>query len=140
MKYFDFSWMIGRTIREVRLNGPTQWLFSFEPGIGIGVECPWRLLQDGHVTISSEDHLQQYGLPAPLDAVATASGLLGPCPVSHVEVRDGTADLILEFGGSLRLEVLPISSGYESWSVSTPSGFQVIAQGGGQLSGWQAGA
>ena len=140
MESFDFSWMVGRTIGEVRLNEPTQWAFSFEPGIGIGAECPWRLLRDGCVAISSEDHLQQYGLPAPLDAAAVAADTLAHHPVTAVEVRDGTADLVLQFTGGLRLEFIPISSGYESWGVTTPSGFQVIAQGGGQLSGWRAGA
>ena len=137
---FDFSWMVGRTICSVVLNEPTQWSFSFGPGVGIGAECPWRLLKDGYVTISSEDHLQQYGLPAPLDAAAVASDTLGSLPVLRVEVKEGTADLLLEFAGGLRLEFIPISSGYESWGVTTPSGFQVIAQGGGQLSGWRAGA
>jgi len=98
------------------------------------------LLQAGRVAISSEDHLQQYGLPAPLDAAAVASALLESRPITHVQVRDGTADLFLDFSGGIRLEIIPISSGYESWGVTTPSGFEVIAQGGGQLSGWQAGA
>jgi Family of unknown function (DUF6188) len=140
MESFDFSWMVGRTIGLVRLNEPTQWSFSFEPNIGIGAECPWRLLQDGSVAISSEDHLQQYGLPAPLDAAAVATSLLASQTVARVEVREGTADLILEFGDSFRLEIIPISSGYESWGVTTPSGFYVFAQGGGQLSGCRAGA
>jgi hypothetical protein len=139
MPSFDLSWMVGRTIQEIRLNEPTQWAFLFEAGIGIGAECPWRLLQDGRVAISSEDHLQQYGLPARLDAAEEAYQLLGARPVTSVEVREGTADLILGFGDNLRLEFLPISSGYESWVVTTPSGFQIIAQGGGQLAGWQAG-
>ena len=140
MESFDFSWMVGRTIGQVRFNEPSQWAFSFEPSIGIGAECPWRLLQGGSVAISSEDHLQQYGLPAPLDAAAVATNLLAPHPVTHVDVRDGTADLIIEFGDALRLEIIPMSSGYESWGVTTPSGFYVFAQGGGQLSGYRAGA
>lgn len=133
----DFSWMVGRLISSVQLNGPTQWSFSFEPGVAIGAECPWRLLQGGHVAISSEDHLQQYGLPAPLDAAAVAASLLSAHSVTLVEVKEGTADLLLEFAGGLRLEFIPMSSGYESWIVTTPSGFQVIAQGGGQLCGCQ---
>jgi hypothetical protein len=92
------------------------------------------------VAISSEDHLQQYGLPAPIDAAAVAADILASRAIAHVEVKDGTADLVLEFADGLRLEFLPISSGYESWGVTTPSGFQVVAQGGGQLSGWRAGA
>lgn len=140
MESFDFLWMVGRTIGEVRLNEPTQWVFSFEPGIRIGAECPWRLLQDGRVAISSEDHLQQYGLPAPIDAAAAATGSLTSHMVTGVEVRDGTADLVLQFTGGLRLEFIPISSGYESWGVTTPSGLQVIARGGEQLSCLRAGA
>jgi hypothetical protein len=140
MSNFDFSWMVGRTINNVALNEPTQWSFSFEPRVGIGAECPWRLLRDGRVVISSEDHLQQYGLPTPLDAAAVASDALAGASVLRVEVREGAADLLLDLSGGLRLEFIPISSGYESWSVTTPSGFQVIAQGGGQLSEWSTGA
>lgn len=137
---FDFSWMIGRTIIGVSLNEPTQWSFSFGLGVGIGAECPWRLLKDGRMAISSEDHLQQYGLPAPIDAAAVATDTLASRAIVQVEVKDGTADLVLEFADGIRLEFLSISSGYESWGVTTPSGFQVVAQGGGQLSGWRAGA
>ena len=84
--------------------------------------------------------MQQYGLPSPLDAAAITTDLLQSHPVTRATVHDGTADLVLELGDTLRLEIIPISSGYESWIVCTPSGFQVVAQGGGQLSGWSAGA
>jgi hypothetical protein len=140
MDTFDFSWMVGRTITEVRLNEPSLWTFFFAHGVGIGAECPWRLLQDGRVAISSEDHLQQYGLPAPLDAAAVAAELLATRPVSSVEVRDGTLDLLLEFVGGFRLEFIPVSSGYESWDVISPTGSRAIAQGGGQLVSLRAGA
>ena len=132
--------MIGRTVGRVQLNEPTQWSFSFGPGVAIGVECPWRLLRDGAVSISSQDHLQRYGLPAPLDAAGVATSLLSGHAVTSVAVRQGSADLVLSFGGGLRLEIIPFSSGYESWGVTTPSGFYVVAQGGGQLSGTPAGA
>ena len=134
---FDFSWMVGRAIQSVKLDEATQWSFCFESNVGIGAECPWRLIKNGQVTISSEDHRQQYGLPASLDAAAVATDLLGSCSVLRVEVKEGTLDLLLDFQGGLRLEFIPISSGYESWGITTPSGFKIIAQGGGQLSGWQ---
>ena len=134
---FDFSWIVDRPIVAVRLNEPSQWVFEFEPSIGIGAECPWRILKNGSIQISSEDHLQQYGLPAPLDAAAVATNLLNSHTVTHVEILDGTTDLIIKFTDGLQLEIIPFSIGYESWSISTPSGFQIVAQGGGQLSGWQ---
>ena len=138
MDSFDLSWMVGRTIKSVVLNEPTEWAFSFEPGVGVGVECPWRLLKDGSIAVSSEDHLQQYGLPAPINAGATALSLVAKQRVTGAEVRSGTADLILKFENGMALEVIPFSSGYESWGVTTPSGFYIFAQGGGQLSGCRA--
>ena len=140
MQSFDFSWMVGGKIEEVRFNEPTQWVFAFDRQAGIGAECPWRLLKDGRALISSEDHQQRYGLPAPLDSAAEAQLALRAQTVTDVEIRDGTADLILQFTGGLRLEVIPISSGYESWGVTSPAGLRVIAQGGGQLCGFAAGA
>jgi hypothetical protein len=133
MGSFDISSMVGRFITSVQLIQPSHWSFTVEPSLGIGVECPWRILNDGRIAISSEDHSQQYGLPSPLNAAAIATNLLASSQITHIEVREGAADLIIEFGGSLRLEVIPFSSGYESWNIFGPSGFHVIAQGGGQL-------
>ena len=133
---YDSSWMLGRPIVDVDIADSYQWRFFFERGLSIGIECPWRLLKDGCMAISSEDHLQQYGLPAPIDAVAVAKDLLAPHLITRVEIRDGTADLLIELTGDLRLEAIPFSRGYESWNVFGPSGFQVVAQGGGHLCVW----
>ena len=89
------------------------------------------------MAVSSEDHAQKYGLPLPIDAAAVASELLASKAIVRVEVKQGTADLLLDFADGLRLEIIPFSSGYESWGATTPSGFQLVAQGGGQLSGWR---
>lgn len=75
MDPFDFSWMVGRHV-EVSFLEPAAWLVSFGDAHGIVVECPWRLIHDGPIAVSSEDHRQQYGLPAPVDAAERASSLL----------------------------------------------------------------
>jgi hypothetical protein len=133
---FDLNWIIGRSIVAVRLNEPSQWLFELEPKINIGAECPWRILKNGQIQISSEDHLQKYGLPTPLDAGTFATELLGSHTITNIEIRNSTADLLIKFTDELQLEIIPFSSWYESWGISTPSGFRIVAQGGGQLSGW----
>jgi hypothetical protein len=132
MTSFDFSWMVGRPVRVSFLD-PAIWYFTLGDSLSIGAECPWRLLHAGTIVVSSEDHLQQFGLPAPIDAAEHVSSLLAGLVVQRVEVREGTADLFIEFGGEYRLEIIPFSSGYESWQVSTPSGKSVIAQGGGNI-------
>ena len=135
MTSFDFSWMVGRHVRVSFLD-PAIWYFTLDDSLSIGVECPWRLLHAGTIAVSNEDHLQQFGLPVPIDAVERANALLAGLLIQRVELREGTADLFIDFGGDYRLEIIPFSSGYESWQVSTPSGKSVVAQGGGNIYEW----
>ncbi len=138
MDSFDFSCMVGRVITGVQHIEASQWSFTVEPSLGVGVECPWRILDADRIAISSEDHSQQYGLTARLDAASIATNLLASRPITRIEVRERTADLLLDFEGHFRLEVIPFSTGYESWNIFGPSGFHVVAQGSGQLCIWSA--
>jgi len=132
---FDFSWMVGRN-GTVTFSEPSFWSFDFGDSLGIRAECPWRLLERGSITVSGLDHGHQYGLPAPIDAATRATSLLAGLAVRRVQIGKGTADVIIDFEGDLRLEITPFSSGYESWQASVPGGKSVVAQGGGQLSVW----
>jgi hypothetical protein len=132
---FDFSWLVGRRV-IVSLAEPATWVFGLGESCAICAWCPWRLLQRGRIEVSNEDHGQRYGRQNDIDAAALASSLLQGAGVTRVEVREGTADLILHFEDGRRLELLPFSSGYESWSVSGPAGTRVVAQGGGALCTW----
>lgn len=137
LSLFDFSWMIGRHITSVSLTPPCWWTFAFDQGGSIGVPCPWRLLEQGSIRVSSDDHEQQFGLPQRIDSGAVAASVLARSAVTNVEIREGTADLLLRFENDIQLEIIPFSSGYESWSVASPSGGNVFAQGGGQISGYE---
>jgi Family of unknown function (DUF6188) len=128
----DLSWMTGCSV-SVSFAEPISWFFTLGDRCAISAECPWRLIHRGQIAVSSDDHKQQFGLPAPIDAASKATTLLAGAAITLVEVRQGTADLVLTFGNELRLEILPFSSGYESWQVSTPEGRSVIACGGGKL-------
>jgi hypothetical protein len=136
MNPFDFSWMVGRHV-GISYSKPSTWSFVFGDSLNIRVECPWRLLVHGGIAISSDDDQQQFGLPAPINVAEHASSLIVGTAVQRVEIRKGTADLLIDFDSNRRLEIIPFSSGYESWQVSTLSGKMIVAQGGGQLSVWQ---
>ena len=56
--------------------------------------------------------------------------------VAAAEVRDETRDLVIRFASGTRLELVPLSSGYESWQLGGPGGSLVVAQGSGQLAIW----
>ena len=135
MNPFDFSWMVGRYV-EVSFSEPSMWFFAVGDSLGISVECPWRLFHHDGIAVSGDDHRQLFGLTAPIDAAAHVTSLLAGVAIRRVEIRETTADLLIDFDGDRRLEIIPFSSGYESWQVSSPGGKRIVAQGGGQLSAW----
>ena len=123
----DFTWMHGRGVLEVSFLEPSGWDFVVGPKLCIRAECPWRIIRDGRIALASVDHHQRFGLSAPIDAAAAATVLLA------VRLRGGTADLLIEFSGDVGLEIIPFSSGYESWQWTDPTGHAFFVQGGGNI-------
>ena len=139
-KDIDLSWTVGRVITKVSFHEPTLWCFSFGSKVCISAECLWRIVERGRVVLCSTDHRQQFGLPAPIDAAAKATALLSEKSVTAVQVREASADILVECDGDRRLEIIPDSSGYESWQLQDPFGTSYVAQGGGQICKWKSNA
>ena len=133
---YDVSWMLGRGFGEITYLDACSWSFRFADGGEIRADCAWRVVIAGHIALTSEDHGQQYGLPSPVDAEAQCRSMIVGRKIQSAEVRDDTRDIAIVFESGERLEILPISSGYESWQVTAPDGTQTIAQGGGNLLTW----
>lgn len=136
-KEVDLSWMVGRVVTEVSFNEPAVWWFSFGLDVSIAVECLWRIVEHGRVGLTSDDHGHKFGLPAPIDAVPRSMDALLGRRVTAVQLREFTADLVIDFTDDLRLEFIPTSSGYEAWLVRDPSGTLFIAVGGGEVRRWK---
>jgi len=134
--FIDLSWLIGRTAESITFDKPSFWVFKFGPDALISVECLWRIIQQSRVVLTSEDHGQRFGLPAPVDAKAECIALLNGQAVTAASLKVVTADLVITFSSDLRLEIIPTSSGYESWQMRDPTGANYVAQGGGQISKW----
>lgn len=126
----DLSWMAGRTITDVSFEEPVHWTFSFGKRGHIGVECPWRILKQGYTTLSSSDAT---------DPSVEATKLLSAVKIDAAQLRVGTSDILIDFSGDLRLEILPISSVYEGWKMVDPFGTEFFAQGGRQICIWEGG-
>jgi hypothetical protein len=97
------------------------------------VECVWRAVSDGRIVLGSQDHGQQFGLPAPVDAVSRISGLLKEKTVDSLHIDDLTSDLTIQFTGAVRIDIFNNSSGYEGWNYHDRNGLELIATGGGRL-------
>jgi|ERR671918_467730 hypothetical protein len=120
---------MGRPVLAYSSTTPGNCTFQFGPA-SLAVDCLWRVIADGRIRLTSRDHGQQFGLPAPVDACADALTLLQGRLVINVRLVEGSADLVLEFEGGRRLEILTDSSGYEPWNLHAP-GVHLVAPGGG---------
>lgn len=135
-KDVDLSWMIGCLITNVTFHEPSRWTFSLGKDRSLSVECLWRLVTAQGTAVTSEDHNQRFGLPAPVDAASECLTLLATSLISSVCLDEMTADLALILGGDLRLEIVTTSSAYENWQLHDPNGANYVAGGKGKISTW----
>jgi hypothetical protein len=106
------------------------WFFGFAAGVSLATESPWRLIDDGRIAVSSEDHGHQFGLPAPVDA---ASEVLSCADGRTIEAASISSfgDLIIQFSGRVQLQLLQLSRGYESWRLSAHGSESICLGEGG---------
>jgi len=81
----------------------------------------WRLIKDGKARLSSFDHAQKYGLPAPINAVRELAKELHDKLVLKACLDCQTGDLLFDFSGRIHLQVLNFT-GYEVWEMSFREG------------------
>jgi hypothetical protein len=75
----------------------------------------WRVVGSGApMRLSNFDHLQQYGLLAPIDAIQELQELLRGRLLSKASLEERTGDVVLDFDGDVSLQLLNVS-GYEVW-------------------------
>ena len=112
-------------------------MFVFGEDESVTAGGPWRLIAEGRIVLSDGDDGEQFGLPAPVDALTEARKVLDDKTVATVTAAEVTGDLEITFDGGVVLQLLSTSSGYEAWNatVATPAGgtVTVVAVGGGGL-------
>ena len=118
----DVSWIIGRVIADVSFDNSFLWRFSLGTHESLAVECLWRILRAGRIVLTSQDHGHSFGLPAPVDAARNAMKALLEVRVTNAQICEPTADFRITLGSELSLEIIPDSSGYESWQLYAPAG------------------
>lgn len=127
----DFKLFIGASLRAVEKKD-YSWFFTFGDWLVIATESLWRVVTPEGITVTSEDHQQKFGLPAPVDAAERVLSRLASFPVQSVSVEPKTGDLFVSFDEGLYLQFLQESSGYESWRATTKQG-DSICTGGGKI-------
>jgi hypothetical protein len=132
----SFDWLSQHSFQSL-IHREHDWVIVFDAECSLTVWCLWRFIENGRIRITSEDHNQQFGLPAPVDACAHMTTRLANHAIVEVNLREETLDMHLNFDDGCVLEIIPDSSGYEAWSLQR-QGQQWIAQGGGNLMEFKA--
>ena len=81
----------------------------------------WRVTKGGRASVSSFDHEQQHGLPAPINAIAQLQALLQNRTVTDATWDSESGDLLFEFSDTIKVRVLNFT-GYEVWEIRFPDG------------------
>jgi hypothetical protein len=81
----------------------------------------WRVVRDEKERIGSFDHRQNYGRPAPLDAIAELHRELQGKTVTEAQLGKETGDLLFQFTENIKPPIFA-STGYEVWEISFPDG------------------
>ena len=130
MDIFSFEWLMGDRISSAEYNESSRsWTVAFESGTSLHIECLWRLIEEGDICSTSEDHGHLFGLSTPFDGVAALKEMK-QYKIDSVEIVAGTGDLIIKFNELFVWQILPTSAGYEGWSINHPSFGTVFTQGG----------
>lgn len=126
--------LLGRSLASVHHDAETdEWLFDFGGSYVLQVSAPWRLVTASVIAVEHDDHGGQSGRSEAVDAARSVRAVVDDRAVVKATVAGGTADLTIDFGDGIRLEVFNDSAGYEGWILNAPDGQWLVAQGGGRL-------
>jgi hypothetical protein len=100
--------------------GTASIAISFSDGSRLRADY-WRVVKEEKARLSSFDHRQKYGLPAPIDAIAEFVSLLDARRVKNARWDSRTGDLIFDFEPDLELHVFNFT-GFEVWEIQFPNG------------------
>lgn len=119
---------IGAHLRFERRD--CDWLFEFDCGLRLNVGTNWRIRNAVGILLTNSDDGQQFGLPAPIDAEATANKLLAGATVESISDESSTGDLVIHLSDGKIIDVITDSSGYESWLAYIEGQPSVIGRNG----------
>jgi hypothetical protein len=99
------------------------------------ISAPWRLISEGRIYVGHDDDGHRFDLPEPIIAADRLYGSVQSQVVADAWAGETTADLSIDFGDGIRLEVFNNSCGYEGWILNARDGRRrLVGQGGGKLS------
>ncbi|WP_444921923.1 hypothetical protein ACJJID_06150 [Microbulbifer sp. CnH-101-G] len=119
--------IVGSRIESAKFDKPSKsWLIHFANGDSLNIECMWRLIEDGCICSTSDDHDQMFGRDKPFNGEA-ALNEMAEHEILSAQCNDLVGDISIKLGEYFVLEVVAISAGYESWQYKQKGGNSFVA-------------
>ena len=125
----DFKYFIGQKVTEVNTEKNLPLGMTFDTA-GLIIECPWRVQVSNEVVIGYTDCIQASDR---YSHKSVESILLGK-RILNILHFVGISDLVVEFEGSIYLELFHDSNYFEGWQLSGENGFYLFTLPGGTYS------
>jgi hypothetical protein len=122
--------LYGRRFERIERFEPPGcgWWFHFDGQTVLTIEAGWRLVSDTAIKVSNEDDGHVFGRETAVDAAVEVTSLLGGKSVSDILIGPVSSDLTVDFGPTLRLQVINLSSGYEAWNLAGQDGLLLVGR------------
>ncbi len=121
----DFSRFLGQVVKDVEIDNSTPSLkFNFGT---LHVECFWR--------VRNREYMR-YGKLDQQALVRLRQDLVGRT-ITRLIHTDFPSDLQVEFDGELYLDAICSSAETESWLLTRPDGFFLVAGSSGRYTFWE---
>lgn len=95
-----------------------RWQFYFADKIHVASSGFWRLLESNRIVFVSLDQGHRFGLLQPLDLLENVTQLLTGKKLTEIKVDKDTADLTLTIADDIKIQILIVSMGYETYDFS----------------------
>ena len=122
--------IVGSRIESAKFDKPSEsWLIHFANGDSLNIECMWRLIEDGYICSTSEDHNQMFGGDKAFNGEAALNEMTEH-EILSAQCNDLAGDISIKLGKYFVLEVVAISAVHESWQYKQKGGNSFIAVSG----------
>ncbi len=101
-------------------SGSASIVITFSDGTKLRADY-WRIIRNQKAFISSFDHQQKYGLPAPINAKEEIIKELQGKYVLKAQLDTVTGDILFDFNENRTLQIFNFT-GYEIWEINFPDG------------------
>lgn len=125
----DFKYFIGQKVTEVNIERNSPLGMAFETA-GLIIECPWRLQVSNEIAIGYSDCVQS----PDRYSHKNVKNILMEKRIMNILHYEEISDLVVEFEGSIYLELFHDSNYFEGWQLRGENGFYLFSLPGGSYS------